>query len=72
MSAFFPQEFGPLKRVRPIRVYQCKGDCCLAQVPSRRFWFVRTPKGRETWSTFESAMNYARYEATQLPLEVTA
>jgi len=58
--------------MKPIHVFQCKQDCCLVQVPSRRFWFVRTPKGRETWSSFESAMAYARYEATQLPQEVTA
>jgi hypothetical protein len=59
-------------RMKPIHVYQCKDDCCLVQVPSKRFWYVRTPKGQETWSSFASAMAYAGYEAALLPQEVTA
>jgi hypothetical protein len=58
--------------MKPIHVFQCKKDCCLVQVPSKRFWYVRTPKGQETWSSFTSAMAYAGYEAAHLPQEVTA
>jgi hypothetical protein len=49
--------------MRPIRVYQCTGDCCLVRVPSRRFWYVRTPQGRETFSSFRDATFYAGYVA---------
>lgn len=58
--------------MRPIRVYQCKKDCCVVRVPSRRFWYVRTPKGRETFSSFRDAAYYAGWEALRLPQEVTA
>jgi hypothetical protein len=58
--------------MRPIRVYQCKQDCCVVQVPSRRFWYVRTPKGRQTFSSFRDATFYAGYVADTEPLEVTA
>jgi hypothetical protein len=58
--------------MKPIRVYQCKRDCCLVRVPSRRFWYVRTPKGRETFSNFRDAVYYAGWEALHLALEVTA
>jgi hypothetical protein len=57
--------------MRPIRVYQCTGDCCLVQVPSKRFWFVRTPQGRETFSSFRDAVFYAGYMASVV-LEPTA
>lgn len=58
--------------MKPIRVYQCKGDCCLVRVPSRRFWYVRTPMGRETFDSFRAATFYAAWEALHLPQEVTA
>jgi hypothetical protein len=57
--------------MRPIRVYQCKQDCCLVQVPSRRFWHVWTPQGRETFSSFRDATFYAGYMA-DVVLEPTA
>ncbi|MDQ5860639.1 MAG: hypothetical protein M3536_00040 [Actinomycetota bacterium] len=58
--------------MRPIRVYQCKQDCCLVRVPSKRFWYVRTPTGRETFSSFLSAAFFAFAVAGALPQEVTA
>ena len=58
--------------MKPIKVYQCKGGCCRRQSPSRRFWYVRTPKGRETFTNFREATYYAGFEALSLPLEVTA
>jgi hypothetical protein len=58
--------------MKPIKVYQCKGDCCVVRVPSKRFWYVRTPQGRETFSSFRDATFYAGYTATVLPQEVTA
>lgn len=58
--------------MKPIKVYQCKKKCCTVREPSKRFWYVRTPKGRETWSSFHTAIAYAGYEASKLPLEVTA
>lgn len=58
--------------MKPIHVYQCKQDCCIVRVPSKRFWYVRTPKGRETFTNFRAASFYAGFQATRLPLEVTA
>lgn len=58
--------------MKPIKVYQCKADCCVVRVPSKRFWYVRTPKGRETFAHFRDAAFYAGYEAAHLPQEVTA
>ena len=58
--------------MKPIKVYQCKKKCCAKQIHSRRFWHVRTPKCRETFSHFPMAASYAAYEASRLPLEVTA
>jgi len=55
-----------------IRIYQCKDDCCLVQVPSKRFWFVRTPSTLATWTTFEDAIRDAAEFARSIPLEVTA
>lgn len=57
--------------MKPIRVYQCKDDCCTVRVPSRRFWYVRTPRGRETFSCFRDAAYYAWFAATEIPQEVT-
>lgn len=58
--------------MKPIRVYQCKQDCCIVRVPNRRFWYVRTPRGRETFDNFRDAAFYAAWEALHLPQEVTA
>lgn len=68
----FPMTAYQYPPIRPIRVYQCKQDCCVVRVPSRRFWYVRTPKGRETFSCFRDASFYAGWEALRLPQEVTA
>lgn len=58
--------------MKPIKVYQCKGDCCVVRVPSKRFWYVESPKGQETWSSFAPAIWSAQHAALQLPHEVTA
>jgi len=29
--------------MKPIRVFQCQDDCCLVQVPSKRFWYIDAP-----------------------------
>jgi len=58
--------------MKPIRVYQCRGKCCKVQEPSRRFWLVRTPAGREAFPHFRDALHYAGHVAAQLPQEVTA
>lgn len=60
--------------MKPIKVYQCKGDCCVVRVPSKRFWFANVP-GREyptTHTSYLAAIFDAQHAATQLPLEVTA
>lgn len=58
--------------MKPIRVFQCKQDCCVVRVPSKRFWYVRTPSTLNTWTTWAGAMNDAAYLAAALPQEVTA
>jgi len=59
-------------RRRPVRVFQCKDDCCLVRVPSKRFWYVRTPSTTATWTTFEDAIRDAAEFALSIPQEVTA
>ncbi|WP_168225707.1 hypothetical protein [Pseudarthrobacter sp. NIBRBAC000502771] len=58
--------------MKPIKVYQCKGDCCDMQKPSKRFWIVETPQGAEVFTRFPEASFYAGHEALSLPHEVTA
>jgi hypothetical protein len=58
--------------VRPVRVFQCKQDCCLVRVPSKRFWFVKTPSTTATWTSFEDAIRDAVEFARSIPHEVTA
>jgi len=58
--------------MKPIRVYQCKDDCCVVQVPAKRFWFVRTPSTLSTWTTFADATRHAAELSHSLPQEVTA
>lgn len=72
LEELFPKEFGPLNRVRPVRVWQCKKSCCLVQVPSKRFWYVRTPNGVSTHTSFRVAREVAFHLAQGLPQEVTA
>jgi len=60
--------------MKPIKVYQCKDDCCTVRVPSRRFWYASVP-GREkptTHLSFRDAIFDAQNMALSLPLEVTA
>ena len=59
--------------MKPIHVYQCKDDCCLVQVPSRRFWMIEDALGdKTTYSSFREAIALAQQIALHLPQEVTA
>ena len=58
--------------VAVIRVFQCKDDCCLVRVPSKRFWYVKTPSTTATWTTFTDAIRDAAEFARSIPQEVTA
>lgn len=49
--------------MRPIRVYQCKSDCCLVQVPSRRFWITETAGVKTTLTRFGDALGLAVRDA---------
>jgi hypothetical protein len=56
-----------------IRIYQCKDDCCLVQVPSKRFWcaeFNGVVVAQET--TRMGALRTAAEYVMSLPQEVTA
>ncbi len=55
-----------------IRVYQCKDDCCVVRVPSKRFWYVRTASTVATWTSFADAIRDAAELARVVPLEVSA
>jgi len=56
-----------------IRIYQCKDDCCLVQVPSRRFWCAKY-RGEvvATESSRLEALKSAAEYIMGLPQEVTA
>lgn len=57
----------------PIRVYQCKDDCCTVQTPSRRFWYVDAPHAlRDSATSFPAAVERAAELHQTLPQEVTA
>ena len=58
--------------MKPIKVYQCKGDCCIVRVPSKRFWYITTPSTKSTHTSFRNAISTAQHLALGLPLEVTA
>jgi len=56
--------------VAVIRVFQCKDDCCLVQVPSRRFWLVSAGTvGLHTAPSFKDAFKIVDSYLTE---EVTA
>lgn len=55
-----------------IRVFQCKQDCCTVRVPSKRFWYVRTPSTLKTWTNFADAITDAGHLAQHIPMEATA
>ena len=43
-----------------IRVFQCKDDCCLVRIPSKRFWYVDAGKGGlHTVTSFADAITVA-------------
>jgi hypothetical protein len=59
--------------MKPIHVYQCKDDCCLVQVPSRRFWYIDAPHVlRDSAGSFKAAAERAEELRETLPQEVTA
>jgi hypothetical protein len=58
--------------MKPIRVYQCKGDCCLVQVPRRRFWYIDAVGVKSSHTSFREAIALAQQIALRLPQEVTA
>ncbi|MDP9184158.1 MAG: hypothetical protein M3O29_00635 [Actinomycetota bacterium] len=56
-----------------IRIYQCKDDCCVVQVPSKRFWcaeYQGVVVAQET-TRMAALMSAADY-IMSLPQEVTA
>lgn len=53
-----------------IRIRQCKQDCCIVRVPSKRFWYVGfVDCEKDTATNFQEAV--AKAEALLVP-EVTA
>lgn len=50
----------------PIRVFQCKDDCCLVRVPSKRFWYVETAGVSTTLTNFRDALALAVRDAELL------
>ena len=59
--------------MRPIRVFQCKDDCCVVRVPSKRFWFVQDAGGyKNTVTSFPAAVELADEIRNSLPVEPTA
>lgn len=58
--------------MKPIRVFQCKDDCCVVREPSKRFWYLRTPSTLSTHASFRDAIFTAEQLAQGLPQEVTA
>ena len=42
-----------------IRIHQCKDDCCIVRVPSKRFWYVDSPGARDTVTSFGQAVQVA-------------
>ena len=56
-----------------IRVFQCKQDCCIVQVPSKRFWYVGFYDcEKDTVTSFAAAMEAADKLRNTIPMEVTA
>lgn len=61
--------------MKPIRIYQCKDDCCIIRVPSRRFWYVGWADAeKDTAGSFRDAIAKADAlrEDMSSPQEVTA
>jgi hypothetical protein len=59
--------------MKPIHVYQCQDDCCLVQVPSKRFWYIDAPHAlRDSAGSFKAAVERALELRETLPQEVTA
>jgi hypothetical protein len=56
-----------------IRIYQCKDDCCLVQVPSKRFWLAEYDGACVAAETSQmAALKSATDWVMALPQEVTA
>lgn len=63
--------------MKPIRVFQCKADCCLVREPSKRFWYVETAGVLTTLTNFHDSLGLAIRDAELLrrtlpTLEATA
>lgn len=41
------------------KISQCKDDCCLVSIPSKRFWYVHVVGGKETVTSFGAALAVA-------------
>jgi hypothetical protein len=39
-----------------IRIRQCKDDCCVVRIPSKRFWFIEAPGSKDTVTSFGQAV----------------
>lgn len=52
--------------MKPIQVFQCKQDCCLVRVPSKRFWYVVTAGVPTTLTNFRDALALAVRDAELL------
>lgn len=56
-----------------IRVFQCKQDCCIVRVPSKRFWYVGlVNREKDTVTSFRDAIEAADKLRHSLPMEPTA
>ncbi|MDQ0854833.1 hypothetical protein QFZ79_002944 [Arthrobacter sp. V4I6] len=46
--------------MRPIRVYQCKQDCCVVRPHSKRFTIITFPDKTETVTNYRLAVESVR------------
>lgn len=60
--------------MNPIRVYQCKQDCCVVRVPSKRFWYIEWSDlcGKEQATSFRAAIEVADIIRRKIPQEQTS
>jgi len=40
---YVPGDPAPVVQTKPVRIFQCKDDCCLVRVPAKRFWYLKVP-----------------------------
>jgi hypothetical protein len=51
---------------KPIKVYQCKDDCCAVQVPAKRFWIATMAGFATAHAHFSEAIETAAEDAALL------